>query len=234
MMSISNKNKILNTVTQICHVLDLLQNNINKINKKISDISALYYKMSLDTSLQICETFEYLKFQIDLLKSERSYYQAINDKIKQKFIKDVYKISESILMLLCSVENINIENNKEKDSILKKINTLKKYKNSFETSEILEIVNSILSNLDITKEFIDVFNKYIGETIAKNKRENLHCNNFKINMENKKQHILLEYQQFYSKIDELVNYFLRLTEELDKQLKHQKLLDCLVNKNEDE
>ena len=34
MMSISNKNKILNTVTQICHVLDLLQNNIERINKK--------------------------------------------------------------------------------------------------------------------------------------------------------------------------------------------------------
>ena len=107
--------------------------------------------MSLDTTLQICETFEYLKFQIDLLKSERSYYQSINDKIKQKFIKDIYKISESILMLLCSVENINIENNKEKESILRRINTLKKYKKNFETSEILEIVNSILSNLRYNK-----------------------------------------------------------------------------------
>lgn len=232
-MSISNKNKILTTVTQICHVLDLLKNNMDKVNQKISDISTVCYKMNFNTSLQMNETYDYLKFQINLLKNEKDYYYNINDKIKQKFITDIYKISESILMLLCSIENIKLENNKEKENIIKRISSLKKYKKDMENSEILEIINSTLSNLDLTKEFIDVFEKYITETIAKNKRENLHFNTFKINLDKQKEHILLEYKQFNNKIDELLMYFLNLTEELEKQLKQQKLLEFLVDKKEE-
>lgn len=232
-MNIDNKNDINNKVNQICQCLDFLNNNTLKINQKISEITEVYYKFNFNNTLQINESFEYMKFQIELLKVENKYYSDLLAKIKFKFIKDIYEISESILMLLCSIENINLDNNKEKDNILERVVALKKHKNNLETSEILEIINSTLCNLDLTKEFVNIFEKYIIDTIKKNKRENLHCNNFKINLQNKKEHILLEYNKFYNKINELVTYFVLLTAELTKQLKYQKLLDFLVNKNDE-
>ena len=232
-MSISDKNKINNNINKICMCLDLLNNNIYKIDKKISDISELYYNLNMNTSLPVKETYTYLNFQINLLKVERFYYNSLVENIKNKFVKDIYMISESILMLLCSIENINFQDNSEKEEVLKHISSLKPYKSNLETSEILEIVTSSLHNLDIINKFIIIFNEYIKETMLKNKRDNFHCNNLKLILESKKEHITLEYNKFYNKINELVNYFSKMTKELEEQLKNQKLLNFLANKVED-
>jgi hypothetical protein len=135
-------------------------------------------------------------------------------------------------MLLSSIENIKIDQEAEKKSILKKIFALKKFKKRMETSELLELINSTLHNLELINEFVKLFDVYIKDTITKHKRENLHLNNFKANLEHKKNHIVLEYEKFSNKIEELVEYFLAYATELSKQLEHQKILDFFVNKNE--
>ena len=101
-----------------------------------------------------------------------------------------------------------------------------------ETSELLELINSTLHNLELINEFVKLFDVYIKDTITKHKRENFHLNNFKANLEHKKNHIVLEYEKFSNKIEELVEYFLAYATELSKQLEHQKILDFFVNKNE--
>ena len=226
-----SKNESISNVSQICDSIDQLDNNVDKIEKKIEDITKIYYKLS-NSSLEMGDTNSYLKFQIELLNVEKNYYSNIKKQIKTKFLKDLYTISESILMLLGSIDNIKIENIEEKNNILKKINNLKRNKSKFETSEILELMNSTIHNLELVNEFASIFDKYIKETIEKNNKENYHCNNFKVNLENKKDHIILEYNKFNHKLDELISYFLSLCNELSSQLKHQKILDFLVNKKE--
>ena len=226
-----SKNETISNVSQICESFDQLDNNVDKIEKKIEDITKIYYKLS-NSSLEMGDTNSYLKFQIELLNVEKNYYSNIKKHIKSKFLKDLYTISESILMLLGSIDNIKIENVDEKNNILKKINNLKRNKSKFETSEILELMNSTIHNLELVNEFSIIFDKYIKETIERNNKENFHCNNFKVNLENKKDHIVLEYKKFNHKIDELISYFLSLCDELSNQLKHQKILDFLVNKKE--
>lgn len=233
-MNIERKNSINNDVNQICYCFNLLTNNIQKIEEKIKSVSEVYYHLNLNNSVQTNETYEYMKYQIDLLNNEKNYFIGLLKKIKGKFTHDIYEISESILMFLCSIENIKIEDQPKKKKLLSKIITIKnKKKNDIETSELLDIFNSTISNLEIVKDFVDVFQIYINNTIEKNKRENLHCNNFKINLQNKKEQILLEYNKYNFKINELVGYFINLTTQLEGQLKNQKLLEFLVDKQDD-
>ena len=101
---------------------------------------------------------------------------------------DIYLIAESIIMLLGSIENIHVDKIEEKNAIIKKVNTLKNYDSKIETSEVLELVNSTLYNLDLIEAFVGIFEEFIKDTIKQNQRENLHCNNFKVTLENKQQH----------------------------------------------
>ena len=226
------KGEINNNINSICSCFDKLDDNIEKINRKIDEISTAFFKYSYNMSLQENQNNSYLKFQIELLKNERIYYNKVKKNLKEKLVKDIYTIAESIIMLLGSIENIHIDRVEEKTAILKRVNSLKNYNSKIETSEILELVNSTLHNLELIDVFVKVFDAFIKETITQNRRDNLHCNNFKVTLENKQQHIILEHQKFTNKLEELVEYFLKCTEQLSEQLDHQKLLDFLVVKND--
>lgn len=227
----SAKAEITNHVTQICDTIDSLDLNIDKIEQKIDSISKTFYKLSYNASLPSSDTNSYLKFQIEQLENEKTYFSNIKKSLKAKLVKDIYGISEAILMLLSSIENIKIDQEAEKKSILKKVSALKTFKKKMETSELLELINATLHNLELINDFVKIFEVYIKNTVEKHKRENLHLNNFKANLEHKKNHIVLEHTKFTYKIEELVNYFLAYSAELSKQLKHQNVLEFFVNKN---
>lgn len=226
------KNEIIKNITKICDTLSLLETNVNKINQKVETISKLFYQLSYNSSLPSSDTNSYLKFQIEQLENEKKYFSNIKKSLKEKLVVDVYSISESILMLLSSIENIKIEDEHEleKKNIIKKISTLKKLKKHMETSEILELVNTTLHNLELINSFANIFDEYINNTVLKYKRENLHLNNFKANLKFKNNHIKLEYNKFNHKIKELVDYFLSYSNELNTQLQHQNIFDFFVNK----
>ena len=228
------KSSIINKVTTICDTIDSLDNNIDKINQKIDNISATFYKLSGNSSLPSSDANSYLKFQMEQLNNEKTYFLNIKKSLKEKIVHDIYTISEAIIMLLTSIETIKIEQQQEKESLIKKIIPLKNYKKHMETSEVLQLINTTMHNLELINEFVKIFEVYIQNTVIKNKRENLHLNNFKANLEHKKEHILLEYKKFNTKIHELVEYFLDYSNELNKQLKYQKVLDFFVSVNADE
>ncbi len=227
-----SKNEINSNINSICSCFDKLDDNIEKINRKIDEISTAFFKYSYNMSLQENQTNSYLKFQIELLKNEKNYYKKVKKSLKEKLVSDIYVIAESIIMLLGSIENIHVDKIEEKNAIIKRVNNLKNYDSKIETSEILELVNSTLYNLDLIDSFVSIFEEFIKDTIKQNQRENLHCNNFKVTLENKQQHIVLELQKFNNKLEELIEYFLNCTNELNQQLEHQKLLDFLVIKND--
>ena len=226
------KSEIYDNVNTICACFDKLDANIQRINSKVNEITEIYFKYSYSMSNDINETNSYLKFQIELLKNERAYCENVKQNLKEKFVKDIHGIAEMLVMLMGSLESIYIDNKADKDNILKRVTSIKKMNTNQETSEIIELFNATLHNLDLLHEFIQVFDKYIVETIEKYKRDNIHCNNFKVTLKSKKHSIALEHQKFINKIQELVEYFLKCTKELNLQLENQKLLDFLVSKKQ--
>lgn len=228
-MDTKKHNDLSNNVTQICESFNMLASNIDKIDRKIEDITKIFYKLSYNASLESSDTNSFLKFQIELLNVEKNYYSLLRRNIKSKFVTEMHEIGEHILMLLGSVDNIKMDLNREKENILKRVCPLKK-NNELETSSIIENVNGTINNLELIKEFVEVFDKFINDTIENNRKENIHCNNFKVNLESKKSHILLEYKKFYNKLEELISYFLECTNELKIQLKNQKLLSFLTDR----
>ena len=228
-MDTQKQNNLSNNVTQICESFNMLASNIDKIDRKIEDITKIFYKLSYNATLESSDTNSFLKFQIELLNVEKNYYSLLRHNIKSKFVTEMYEIAEHILMVLGSVDNIKMDLNREKNEILKRVCPLKKA-TDFETTTIIENVNGTINNLALIKEFVNVFDKFITDTIQNNKKDNIHCNNFKVNLEAKKAHIMLEYDKFYNKLEELITYFLECTNELKIQLKNQKLLSFLTDR----
>ena len=111
------KNEINNNINSICSCFDKLDNNIEKINRKIDDITKAFYKYSYNMSLQENQTDSYLKFQIELLKNERSYYKKVKNSLKEKLVKDIYIGINNVVR---SIENIHIDRVEEKTAILKR------------------------------------------------------------------------------------------------------------------
>ena len=127
------KADINNNINSICSCFDKLDRNIEKINRKIDDITKAYFRYSYNMSLQENESNSYLKFQIELLKNEKNYYKKVKKSLKEKLVSDIYVIAESIIMLLGSIENIHVDKIEEKNAIIKKVNTLKNYDSKIET-----------------------------------------------------------------------------------------------------
>lgn len=221
-----DKNEILDKVNNISGAFKVLENNINNISKKIDDVNKVYYKLDFNSSIDINDTKSYLKFQITVLQNERNYYENIKKYIFERFTKDIYFILESIIMVLSSIENLNIKS-QEINNLLKGVSKIKNYKNISKKQPditiINEMINSIIHNLSIINEFTNLFNTYIINTTKRNLLKNYHCNNLKTNLEVKKNHISLEYQKYVNKINELIEYFSKCTNELNEQMKHQNI-----------
>lgn len=99
-----------------------------KSTKRLTASASCFYQLSYNSSIPSSDTNSYLKFQIEQLENEKSYFTNIKRSLKEKLVTDIYTISESILMLLSSIENIKIDQEAEKKSILKKTFALKKFK----------------------------------------------------------------------------------------------------------
>jgi hypothetical protein len=131
-------------ISEIFKTLSALDKNIEKINKKISVVNKLYFKLSSNKTLVLKNTNSFLRFQIDLLKNQKSYFTNLKNIVFNKFCNQLYDISEYIIISVSSLENLEIENVSDKNSIIKKLIYFKKGKN--DTSKIVELTNITLNN----------------------------------------------------------------------------------------
>lgn len=60
----------------------------------------------------------YLSFQISLLTNEKEYYANLVRLIEEKLYTDLVRIYEKILMLITSLETLDIEHDEEKNNII--------------------------------------------------------------------------------------------------------------------
>ena len=95
--------------------------------------------------------------------------------------------------------------------------------------KLTEIINSTITNLKLINDFNELFSSYIEKTQSKNKTLNLHCNTFEINIVNKKNTILLEYNKYMDKFNKLLEYFKECLTAVNDQIDTSKLLDFFLN-----
>ena len=218
---------INNKTNKIYATLETLEEKIEKINNKIILINEIYMKYEFNRNLRLNLTTSYLIFQVEILKNERKYYDKIKTIFIKKFIKELYSISEFIILILISLDDLDIGYVEEKKNIMKKILKVKRQK-YLNNGKIAELVNIILNNFRLTKIFLELFEKYILDNENENIRKNIHIKNFKVNLMNKKNHIEIEYNKNLDQLKELVNYFSDFADCINKQIKKQELFNYFM------
>ena len=136
-------------------------------------------------NLNLNQPNSYLKFQVDLLNNEKKYYNGIKNIFFTKFVKELYNISEYIILILISMEDLDIGYQADKQNIMKKVQKIKKVKNT-DSGKIFELVNITINNLKLTKKFIDLFENFILFHESDDNKKNIHSKNLNNNLMNKK------------------------------------------------
>jgi len=218
---------LLENVDMIFETLKKVDSRLETIQNKIIYLNKVYMKIELNKSFRRQQNNSYLRLQIVLINNEKMYLKKIKKALIDKFYHDIFTISDSTLMILSSLENLEIEHSEEKKTILKQASLIKKPA-VVDSVHLINLLNQTILNLGLISQFIDLFKLYNDETYEKNIRENNHCNNILITLNNKRNHIILEYNKYCDELNQLVNYLMSLTVSIDKQLDNQKILDFLI------
>jgi hypothetical protein len=213
--------------TKIMGNLEKLKGNISLLKKKIIMINNVNSKLEKNKVLKQ-EHNSNLSFQSNILKNEFSYYTNIYNFIIDKYSRELCELSEYILVILFSLNKLEIENDEKKKNIFNKIiYTRKITQKNF--GKLKEIFTNIINNLKVVDEFIKLFKDYINKLKIQNNTKNLHSNNFEINIKYKKEIITIEYNKYCDKFVEIINYFMECSDNVVDQIESSKLLKFFLN-----
>ena len=222
MDEISTKiNKILSSIKKI-------EFFIEKIKNKIAEINTIYIEFEFNKNLAFTKTNSYLKFQVELLNNEKAYYTKVKKTIVSKLSAELYEISEYIILILISMENLDINRSDEIKQIMSKIIKIKK-KEKYNSSQLVEMVTSTNHNIQLVNDFINLFDAYINSLELISKRKNFHCNTLKLSLQNKKNHINVEYNKYCEQLKETLNYFVGCSDAISFQIDNNKLLTFFIS-----
>ena len=214
-------NKILSSIRKI-------EIFIEKIKNKIAEINTIYIEFEFNKNLAFSKTNSYLKFQVELLNNEKTYYTKIKKTIVSKLSAELYEISEYIIIILISMENLDINRKDEIKQIMTKIIKIKK-KDKYNSSQLIEMVNSTTHNILLVADFLKLFDNYVDSIDSISKQKNFHCKTLKLSLLNKKNHIVIEYDKYREQLKETLNYFVGCSDAISFQIDNNKLLSFFIS-----
>lgn len=217
--------KIEEKTNNIVKNLHKLNNNICVVKKKIIVLDNINSKLTKHKILKLGN--DNIQFQSDVLKNEFTYYSNLYDIIVDKYSKELYELTEYILIILLSLNKFEIDNNQSKKDIYNKIIFTKKNSN-VSTGKLKEIVNNIINNLKVVNEFISLFDSYIEKYSETNNSKNIHNSNYELNIKYKKKAILLEYNKYCDKFNKIIDYFSECLVAVISQIESSELLNFLL------
>ena len=95
-------------------VLNKIDLKIEEIEKKITEINHIYIQYEFNKNLKLEQPLSYLKFQVDFLYNEKKYFYNIKKYFTKKFVDELYGISDFIILILISLEDLDIGYTEEK------------------------------------------------------------------------------------------------------------------------
>ena len=222
---------LMNKIDDNIEKLYLFQENINKKN---SEIETLIGKLTNKNFFDLDDSLSNLSFQKNILLNEKKYSSTLKKIFLEKIYNDVYVLAENILMFVSSIDTIEFEDNNEKINYQKKISTIKQvsYKN-LSIKNLFNLINSINNNLDLIKQIIDIFNKYILQTRKTITENNFHCKTFETNLGNQRQHMIIEYNKYTQQLKKIMEYYKDFSCCIYLQLKNQKIIEFCISKDID-
>jgi hypothetical protein len=213
--------------TKIIENIETVNSKLILIKKKIFKIGDVNQNLSKNKILKQ-DINNNLAFQSIMLKNEFSYYSNIYNFTKSKYFKELSELSEYISIILVTLNKMEIGNIEKKKDIFNKIIHTKI--SSKETPSVLiDINNKITNNLKLVDKFIKLFEQYIKELKVQNNNKNLHSNNFEININYKKEIVLIEYNKYCNKLLKTIDYFFQCTNNIINQLDTSNLLIFFLN-----
>ncbi len=222
---------ILGNTKNIIENLNFMEGNVSKIKRKIGVISKVYQKLEKNKILvnQSKETF--LVFQTNILKNEYKYYQNLYQLMIQKYAEEVFELSEYIVMVLVSLNKLEIDNSEKKTNLLNQMITLKKPQH-INYGKLNEIISATVNNLKLVEQFIKLYEGFLNKTLKNNEKANIHNNNFEVTIKSKKESILLEYQKYTQRFEKLIQYFKNGSDSIVNQISTSEVLKFfLLDKN---
>jgi len=215
-------NNLEDNTSKIISNLKILNENITLLKKKIININNINSKLEKNRILRQ-DADNNLCFQSNMLKNEFSYYTNIYNIILNKYFKELSELSQYILIILISLNKLEIDNTERKKIIYNKIVFTRKSikKNS---GDLNELFKNIINNLKVVDDYIKLFNDYINNLKSQNNDKNLHNNNFEINIKYKKDIITVEYNKHCDKFMKTIDYFMTCSGCVINQIETSKLL----------
>ena len=216
------------SVEHIFKMIDKLKSTIERVQSKIVEINKKIHKFNQNSLLDTDNL--YLSFQISLLNNEKVYYSEIMKLVEDKIFSDMVHIYEKILMLITSLETLDIDHDEEKNNIIIGVRKFS-HTDVISSSELTNLVSCSNSNLELVKRFIDLFSDYIKNMEIEHKRDNIHCANLTVSLSIRKRHIEVEYLRYKQQLEDLMTYFVECTTYISDQLDKQQLINFLTYKN---
>lgn len=213
----------------IFKAVDRMKATVEKVQTKIVDINKKIHKFNQNALLDTDRL--YLSFQIALLTNEKSYYTEMIALVEGKLFADMKLIYEKILMLITSLETLDIEHDEEKNNIILGVRKVQR-SDTMACAELINLLACSLSNLDLVRRFTDLFGDYIKKLETEHKQENIHCANLTVTLTNRKGHIEIEHRKYTQQVEDLMAYFVACTQNISNQLDHQELLHFLTQRHE--
>jgi hypothetical protein len=215
-------NNLEDNTSKIISNLQILNENITLLKKKIIIINDINSKLEKNRILKQ-DVDNNLCFQSIMLKNELLYYTNIYNIILNKYFKELSDLSQYILIILISLNKLEIDNTEKKKKIYNKIVFTRKSikKNS---GDLNELFKNIINNLKVVDDYIKLFNYYINNLKSQNNDKNLHNTNFEINIKYKKDIITVEYNKHCDKFMKTINYFMTCSKCVIDQIETSKLL----------
>ena len=227
---------------EIIASVNLIGSNIKKldkiddeITKKSQEIYNLYINFEKKKYLNLGDSIDNLKFQLQIIMSEKQYLKQIKGIFLGKIHNDIYDIAENVIMVVSSLDDVKLEYQDEncKDNIMKKIIPIKKIeKNHFDIKHLIQLITSILHNLELIRNILELFDSFIRKTAQKIKDENFHCRNLENSLLNQKDHLIIEYNNQCQYLKKLLIYHLELSNCMLIQIQNHKLTEfCIHNQD---
>ena len=215
-----------------------IDNNIQKleafhdsITKKESDIKRLSSKLKNKNFFDLKDSVANLGFQKSIIKNEKNYSKELKRIFIEKIYNELYLLAESILMFVSSIDSIEFDDS-NKNTIQKKISKIKpvSYEN-LNIKNLFHLINCISNNMDLIKQVIVLFNKYITDTQKTIQENNFHCKTFSTNLLNQNNHITVEYNKYGNQLNKIVEYYHEFSKYIEHQVVNHKILEFCINKN---
>ena len=218
-----NYPELLEKTEFIISNLNNLDTNISKIKKKINLINKVYQKLLKNKVLVNNTDNTYLLFQTQILQNEHRYYKTHYDLILKKYAAEIFELSEYICMVLLSLHKLEIDDVSSKNLIIGKMITYQK-PSRINYGKVTEMIHNTIHNLKLVEEFVQLFNKYVQNTMKYNQKVNIHNNNYEQTIQNKKKTVLVEYEKHCDRFIKLIEYFKKCSESIMQQINSSEFL----------